>query len=134
MLTWSVYEIVTEVAITKLLNLDNTRGSIVTSGLGQERRASILRSLLALEDTSHKAIGLINKIGNDARRNTMIHGHVRVSDTDDSIKFVKRDTGQKLMASKVEFSATTLNDHWGSLNEQVKTLQSLLGVTDADIA
>jgi hypothetical protein len=37
LLAWSLYEIVTEVAIAKLLKLDDVRGSIVTSGIGQER-------------------------------------------------------------------------------------------------
>jgi hypothetical protein len=132
MTTWAVLEVVIEVAITKQLGLDGTRGNIVTSGLQFERRASILRSLLALHGTTHaQAIKLITQITQDARRNTLTHGLVRVSQ--ETLDFVKRETVNSLKATKITFTTVDLVAHVQKVNGSIMKLQELLGITDADL-
>jgi len=49
MLNWSLLESVIEVAIMKRLDLHPLEGAIITSSLGFQARANILKSFLALD-------------------------------------------------------------------------------------
>jgi hypothetical protein len=80
MVNWSLFETILEFAITKRAGLNAVEGNIVTAGLAFERRASILRGLLAMNNKPEGAIKLINEITQEARRNSIIHGHVLIGD------------------------------------------------------
>jgi len=132
MATWSLLEIVIEVAIAKQLSIGFLEGNIITSGMGYEQRASILRSLLARHSPEFDDVrALLTEVTRDARRNTMAHGHIRVSET--TIEFIKRSTKERLTATKAEFSTVGMVQHLDVLNQRIKVIQSRLGVTDHDL-
>ncbi len=101
MLNWSLLETVLEVAIAKRMDLHPLEGSIVTSSLGFQARASILRSFLALDASqeSKDAIKEINSATQEASRNIIIHGQVFAEG--ESLTFVHRRVDQSITAKRV---------------------------------
>jgi hypothetical protein len=99
-----------------------------------ERRASTLRGLLAMNKKPSGAIELINDITQEAKRNSIIHGHVFIGQEGKTIIFVKRSVEQELKATKQEFDHNSLLARVGSLAQKVQQLQSLLEITDDELA
>jgi hypothetical protein len=135
MVNWSLFEITLEVGIMKQVELHPVEGTIVTSGLQIERRASILRSLLAIhgEKKFKETIMLINQVVAQAKRNSIIHGHVFFGGDGKEIKFVQRNTDQKLTAKSVSFDAKAMLAHAASLREKIVSLQELLSISNSDL-
>ena len=132
MVIWSVLEVVIEIAIIKQLGTGMVQGSIVTTGLGFKSRASILRSLLALDKKRHaQAISLINTVTQEAKRNTLVHGHIFVGDN--KITFVKRTVDQELKSSVTTFTLPELTALVSLISNKVVKLQAMLDVPDADL-
>lgn len=132
LMIWGVFETIIEVAIARQLGIDFLRGNIVTSGLAFERRASVLRSLLALHGERHaEPIKLITQIAQEASRNALIHGMVFVGEKE--LTFVKRDTSQELRVTEKTFSVEGLLKHVTSIRIKVEQLQPLLSVSDDDL-
>jgi len=134
MINWSLFESVLEAAIAKRVGLDVVEGNIVTAGLAFERRASILRGLLAMNNKPPGAGKLINEITQEARRNSIIHGHVFVEEDGKKIIFVKRSVEQELKANKQEFDHVSMLAHARALREKIQKLQSLLEITEEDLS
>jgi hypothetical protein len=134
MVNWSLFEITLEVGIMKQVELHPVEGTIVTPGLQIERRASILRSLLAIHGEKFKeTITLINQVVAQAKRNSIIHGHVFFGGDGKEIKFVQRNTDQKLTAKSVSFDAKAMLAHAASLREKIVRLQELLSISNSDL-
>lgn len=132
LVVWATFEAVLEVATMKLTGMEPAHAVIVSSGLGFERKASITRSLLALEGDKHAgSISLINKITQLAERNALVHGQIRIGSQ--SVTFVKRTTDQRLQTSEKRLSATEFAVKVGDLNALVAQLQATLGVTDDEM-
>ena len=133
MVTWSILESVLEVAIMKQLGINEMQTAIVTSSLGFKARASILSSLLALHGDKHsETIKLLNQITQNAKRNTLVHGHIFVGEHE-KLTFVKADASQRYRARRATFSAADLITHVQTLNSSIQSLQAFLGVTDDEL-
>jgi hypothetical protein len=133
MLNWSLLETVIEAAIMKRLELHPLEGAIVTSSLGFQARASILKSFLALDtsEQSKAAIKVITAATDDANRNTIIHGQVFLEG--ESLTFVFRKTGHTFTAKKITLDSDTMREKASRLRDHVVKLQSLLSVSDDDL-
>ena len=130
-ITWSILDLTLDAAIKNHLGVDIHRSAIVTTGLGFERKVSILRALLQLNDPKYaEAIALLGTITTTARRNVMLHGHVWVGD--DQLEFVKMDTDKKLSARMVAFKPKEFHELIKSLAVMIDKLQGLVGVTEED--
>ena len=142
MVTWSGFEAALEMGIMKRTKMDPVISSLVTSGLTFERRASILRSLLAGDPDKTKsvdykeAIRLINSITQEAERNHLIHGLVFFSLQGEKPKlgFVKRVTDQRFKGKWKEFTSNSLNDLCRSIATKTARLHALLGISPEDAA
>jgi hypothetical protein len=134
MVNWSLFEATIEVAIQKRLELHPIEGNIVTGGLAFLSRSSILRSLLALDDTddAKEASTLINSMVNDANRNAIIHGIVHVGG-DHTLKFVHRKTANKLTAKSVIVDKDSMLSRASTLRKSIEKLQSLLSVSNEEL-
>ncbi|WGM37776.1 hypothetical protein [Caulobacter sp. NIBR1757] len=132
LVVWSTFEAVLEVATMKIANMDPVHAVIVSSGLGFERKASIARSLMALDgDRYATAISLINQITQTAERNAMVHGQIRIGS--ESIAFVKRTTDQKLQTTVKRLSADEFAIRVATVNVLVANLQANLEITDEEL-
>jgi hypothetical protein len=133
MVNWSLLETVLEVAIMKRLELHPLEGAIVTSSLGFQARASILRSFLALDATvqAKEAIAVINTATQEANRNTIIHGHVFFEG--ETLSFVYRKVDQGLTAKRVTVDSKSMLQRGANLRESIVRLQSLLSISDDDL-
>lgn len=126
---WSVFDTTIDAAITKQLNLDPTRGAIVTSGLGFERKLSILRSLLHLRDPEFTdAVTKLDEIVSCARRNVLLHGHVWIGAS--NIEFIKVDTDHKVKARKAAYDPLRFAAVLTQICNAIDEVQILLGVSE----
>lgn len=133
MVTWSVFETILDVTIAREAGLKPPQSIIVTSGLGFERKASIARSLLALhKPQNEKAISLINKITQEASRNSLVHGIVFVGQN--AIEFIKCDTDQSLKVKSKKFKDDELASLVASICGMIDQLQIELSVSNEDLA
>jgi hypothetical protein len=135
MLNWSLLELLLETAIAKRIELHPLEGNIVSSSLGFQARASILKSFLALDATSNakEAIKEINIATQEANRNIIIHGHV-FTDGDSSLTFVHRRVDQEFTAKRVSVDTDSMRERASRLRESVIRLQGLLSISDADLS
>jgi hypothetical protein len=133
MLNWSLLETVLEVAIAKRVGLLSLEGSIITSSLGFQARASILRSFLALDNSqeSKDAIKEINTATQEANRNIIIHGQVFAEG--ESLSFVHRRVDQSITAKRVIVDSATMLQRASKLKECIMRIQSLLSISDDDL-
>jgi hypothetical protein len=133
MVTWSVLESLLEVAIKKQLGITEVQTAIVTSSLGFRARSSILSSLLALDGAKQNgAISLLNKISEDAKRNTLVHGHIFVGE-EEKLTFVKADISKRYRAKRASFTSSALLRHVQTINSDIANLQTLLRITDQEL-
>ena len=133
MVSWSVLESVLEVAIMKQLKISELQAAIVTSSLGFRARSTILSSLLNLHgDEYSEAVKVLNKITQNAKRNTFVHGHIFVGEQE-KLTFVKADVNQKYRAKRVTLTAVELYLHVLEINSSVAVLQKLLAISDDEL-
>ncbi|MGN6150748.1 MAG: hypothetical protein ACTHOH_01910 [Lysobacteraceae bacterium] len=134
MIAWSSFETVIEVAIKNQLGVNDQVGEITTSSLGFMSKSSILTSLLQLSNPKHEeAIKLLNQIVGDAKRNAIVHGRVFM-DTDGKITFIKSNVSSSYRAKKATFTPEELNNHALKLSSDAAAFQSLLGISESDLA
>jgi hypothetical protein len=133
MINWSLLETVIEVAISKQAEMHPLEGSIMTASLGFQARASILRSLLALDASQEAkdAIKEINLATQEANRNLIIHGQVFAEG--ESLIFVHRKVDQSLTAKRVVVNSETMLQRASKLKESIMRIQSLLSIADDDL-
>src|ERR1700733_3967869 len=133
MINWSLLETVIEVAISKRVEMHPLEGSIMTASLGFQARASILRSLLALDASQEAkdAIKEINLATQEANRNLIIHGQVFAEG--ESLIFVHRKVDQSLTAKRVIVNSETMLQRASKLKESIMRIQSLLSIADDDL-
>ncbi len=133
LVVWSRFEGMLEVLIMRETRMDDAHAVIVCSGLGFERKASIVRSLLSLHGEKFKpAITLINKIVADAERNAIVHGLVDQSQPK-CLGFTKRSTDQKLTVKTQMFDTLAMNAKSNTLLAQLNKLGAMLGIQQADV-
>ncbi|WP_426306129.1 hypothetical protein ACN9MJ_02530 [Acidovorax facilis] len=134
MIAWSVLDSVVQAALGKELGLDSKRTHIVTTGMQFRQRVIVLCSLLTLHGSKHSdALKLLQRAEKNARRNMLVHGHIIVG-TPGQLKFVKTSALESgLSAKSVSFNAESLQTHVMLITATTNRLQSLLGVSDADV-
>jgi hypothetical protein len=133
MLNWSLLETVIEVAIQKRVELHPLEGAIITSSLGFQARANILKSFLSLDasEQSKEAIKVITAAADDANRNMIIHGQVFAEG--ERLTFVFRKIGNTFTAKKITLDSDSMREKASRLKDHVVRLQSLLSISDDDL-
>ena len=134
MVAWSVLDSVVQAALGKELRLDATRTHIVTTGMQFRQRVTVLCGLLRLHGLEHtEALKLLQRVEKNAKRNMLVHGHIIVG-VPGQLRFVKTSALEDgLSAKSVSFTAESLQKHVMLITATTQRLQSLLGVSDADI-
>ena len=135
MVTWSVLETAVQTAIIRELNVDASKGIVITSGMQFRQRVSVLSSLLRLATpTQSEAIALLGKIEKKTKRNMLVHGHIIVG-VPGELTFVKSSAteGEGLKAKKATFNEAQLLRHINELNSEIKRLQALLNLSDTEM-
>ena len=129
-LWWQAFEEVLECIICREARLTRMHATIIVSGLGFERKASIARSLLALKgDRYAEAISLINRIANAAERNALVHGQPEIVGKE--VRFLKWSTDQKLKAKVSTFDAKRMYGRTVEVQNLVHALKAVAGFTPA---
>lgn len=129
---WGCFEELLEVYIQRRSSLSLLNATIILSGLGFERKASIARSFMSLDgDAMKDARALVNKIVAVAERNALVHGQI-LSITN-AMVIAKRTTDQNLRVRILTFTPDSIGEKVRDVTRMVTKLQSLLGITNADI-
>lgn len=132
MLAWSAYESLLDVFIEKEAKLDPLHAIVIISGLGFERKASIARTLLSLrQPKASEAIKLINKIANEASRNSVVHG--KVYENEDSITFRRYDTDQTIKTKIKTFKGQKLLCLAQDILDLAEKLQAELSISEEEL-
>jgi anti-sigma regulatory factor (Ser/Thr protein kinase) len=133
MVMWACIDELLEVYIQRQTRMSGKHATIVLSGLGFARKASIARSLMSLSgDTYKPARTLLNKIIAEAERNALVHG-LSLS-VGNPLRFAKRSTQQKLEVKILEFGREKMRSRVRTITSMGIQLQAMLGITNADIA
>jgi hypothetical protein len=128
--TWSILDLILDATIMRQLKINATRAAIVTSGLGFERKLSIVRCLLNLHGSKYSsALAKIATIQQIAHRNVLMHGHVHP--TKNALRFVKVDTDHKMKARSVSLERDKFGKVVAEISRLMAEFQSEVGVTEA---
>lgn len=129
-ITWSILDLILDATIMRQLKINATRAAIVTSGLGFERKLSIVRCLLALHGARYSsALAKLAAIQQIAHRNVLMHGHVHPEKT--ALRFIKVDTGHQMKARSVALKRGEFDKVVLEINRLMVEFQSEVGVTES---
>jgi hypothetical protein len=125
---WQHFDETLEYIIYKEAKLTRTHAAIIVSGLGFERKASIARSLLALNNDKHKQIiAIINRIINNAERNMLVHGVLKLEGND--ARFIKRTTDNSIKMKAKHLDRIELMRKVVSIMNDIDMLHKTYGIT-----
>ena len=113
--------------IRDLLKITNEDAHLITAGLELNRKATLLRNLLRRSDhpQKSKAIGALNKIQNDSKRNILVHSYLGGTPT--TINFIERSKGGAVFHAKNhKFTFEEFQRHVDQFVEQGANLQLAL--------
>lgn len=133
-LVWSHFETLIGAAIMKRLKITPKQAAIVMSGLGFERKISILRALMSLHRRDNKKpFAIMDKILSLAKRNVLLHAAISFTADDEYIEFIKMDTDRTIKARSVKHSVQTFATAMLEVSETTNELRVYLGITWAEM-
>lgn len=130
-LIWSTFESIIDAAIVKRLGITRIKGAIVVSDLGILARVGILKSLLNLQtDKQQAALTTIDKIQEEAKRNTLMHATIHLSGG--TLEFIKLETKTRLKAKLIEYDPEEFAKRINKISDLIDDLRDQLGVSERD--
>ena len=129
-MSWSTFDIIIELSITKLINIDFEKANLLLHGMSFSRKFSILKSLLYLKDPKHEVITLLNEFQSLAKRNTIVHGMLGWHD--ESLQFTMRESSNRFKVKKVTLKNDEMRALVAKMVELASDLQSKMSIDNED--
>ena len=132
-IAWSIFDQAIDVGIMKHLGITSRQAAIVLSGLGFERKVSILRALINENSPPNKdAISSISKIMETAKRNLLLHASIWMGN--DHLEFVKMDTHKTLTVRHENYNVKRFSETIDAITANILQLQSQLQISDEELS
>jgi hypothetical protein len=131
--SWSTFDLVTDWAICKFLQIPAEQAHLITAGMLFGRKARLLADLIGKSDHQEKAkiLGAFNKLRGNNKRDVFAHSYIRTSKK--TITFVERSTSGQYKTIEHTFTLEEFTNHVLGFVRTGREFHIALGVTPEDI-
>ena len=127
----SAFETTIDIGLMKELGISSRHAEILTSSLNYKAKSTALCSLLQEKpEIAAQVIPLIQKYDSTAKRNAIIHSHVFVDPTKNTISFSSGRASVKYRATLHTFTAAELNEHARLVSGLGEEIQKILEIPE----